>query len=345
MKKLAIFTWGCLLLAACNNSGEEKCEFIPETGSIQVNLQFESLEDSLPAITSKEQLVHFLTVHPDIRDVFLDRQSYPSDSIFINALFQRFTNPSIDTLLMETHRVFGGGHALKKEFEQAFTNLKYYYPNFQPPRIKTIITGLDGNSDLFVSDSLVIVGLDYFLGESAKYRPDMFSYMLRRYNKDFIVPSVLLISSVDGRFNKTDPSDRIVLADMIGYGKAYYFTKRMLPCTPDSILIGYTRQEIEGSRQYENMIWSRLVEDQVLYATSHIVKQKYISERPKTIEVGEDCPGRIGQWVGWQMVKKYMDTHPDTKLPQLMAMQNASKLFKESGYKPQVVKVPGKEKN
>ena len=101
---------------------------------------------------------------------------------------------------------------------------------------------------------------------------------------------------------------------------------------------------MEGSRDFENLIWSRLVEDQVLYATSHLVKQRYIGERPKTTEVGEQCPGRIGMWVGWQIVKKYMETHPNVKLQQLMNMRNASQLFKDSGYKPQVVKVPGRGK-
>lgn len=343
MRILLVIAVGAILFASCKDSGEEKCAFIPEIGSVKVNLQFESLEDSLPGITTKSQLVHFLTIHPEVRDVFFNRQNYPSDSAFINGLYDRFTNPHLDTLLQETHRVFGNGAELKGEFEKAYANLKYYYPDFQPPKVQTVITGLE--SDLFVSDSLVIIGLDYFLGAGAKYRPSMFDYMLRRYNKNFIVPSVLLLTSIDNRFNKVDLNDKTVLADMIGYGKAYYFTKMMLPCTPDSVLIGYTKKEIEGSREFENLIWSRFVEDQVLYSTSHLLKQTYISERPKTIEVGEQCPGRIGQWVGWQMVKKYADTHPDVKLPQIMDMQNASQFFKESGYKPQIVKVPGKEKS
>lgn len=330
-----------LLLLACSDSGEEKCAFVPETASVKVNLSFESLEDSLPNVSGKSQFVGFFTRHPEMRDVFFNRAAYPGDSVFINELYSRFTNPHLDTLLMETHRVFGNGEELKAQFISAFTNLKYYYPDFQPPKIQTVITGLE--SDLFVSDSLVIIGLDYFLGDSARYRPNMYQYMLSRYNKNFVVPSVLLLMGIDSRFNKINPDDKTVLSDMVAYGKAYQFTKLMVPCTPDSILMGYTKQEMEGSRKYENLIWSRLVEDQVLYATSHLVKQKYIAERPKTVEVGDQCPGRIGTWVGWQIVRKFSETHPEIKLPQLMQMQNASTLFKESGYRPQVVKVKGKE--
>ena len=342
MRIFLAFAFCWLLFVSCTDKGEEKCAFVPETTALKINLNFESLEDSLPAITLKSQLVHFLNRHAEMRDFFFNRTAYPNDSVFINELYNRFTNPHLDTLLTEIHRVFGNGTELQHEFERAFINLKYYYPQFQPPKIQTIVSGLE--TDLFVSDSLVIIGLDYFLGDGAKYRPNMHEYLLRRYNKNFIVPSVLLLTGIDSRFNKVNPEDKTVLADMIAYGKAYYFTKQMLPCTPDSILIGYTKKEIKGSREFENLIWSRLIEDQVLFATSHLVKQKYIAERPKTIEVGEQCPGRIGQWVGWQMVKKYMQVNQNVTLPELMDKQNASQLFKDSGYKPQVVKVPGKEK-
>lgn len=334
----ALFT---LLLLSCDPDGEKKCAFIPDTRSIVVNPVFEFLEDSLPAITTKEELVQFLTKHPDTRDYFFNRQAYANDSVFINRLFSRFSNPYLDTLLQETHKVFGTGEFIKQNFTEAYTNLKYYYPDFQPPRIQTLISGLE--TDLFATDSAIYIGLDYFLGSGAPYRPNnMYEYMLRRYTRDFIVPSVMLLTGVDSRFNRTNEEDKTVLAEMIAYGKAYYFAKRMLPCVPDTLLIGYTTQEWEGSVAYEHLIWSRLVQDEVLFSTSHLVKQRYISERPKTVEVGADCPGRIGQWVGWRIVEKYMAENPDITLPQLMNNADAPGIFKASGYKPRVVPLTGK---
>lgn len=339
--KFVLPAWILFLTVSCSTGEEEKCAFIPDTSSVILDLRFESLEDSLPAVTSKDQIAHFMTRHPDTRDFVFSRSAYPNDSVFINRLYSRFTNPHLDTLLQETHRVFGNGMALQKEFQAAFTNMLYYYPDFVPPRIQTIITGLE--SDLFATDSAVYVCLDYFLGPGAKFRPNnMYAYMLRRYTKDFIVPSVMLLTGVDARINKINAEDKTVLAEMIAYGKAYYFAKRMLPCTPDSLLIGYSSMEIEGSIKFENLIWSRLVQDEVLYSTSHLVKQKFLAERPKTIEVGEECPGRIAQWVGWRIVNAYMTTHPDVTLPELMAISDSQALFRASGYKPQVVPVQGK---
>ena len=90
---------------------------------------------------------------------------------------------------------------------------------------------------------------------------------------------------------KNDVSDKTVLADMVAFGKSFYFAKHMLPCVPDSVLIWYTPEEIKGSRSNEDLIWKRFVDSQVLYSTNHKVKQDYLGERP-------------GDYPGWRKVSR-----------------------------------------
>src|SRR5688572_5866536 len=332
IRHLSVFIFSILLLASCNSEKEDACVFQPEVTD-RPTLHFEMLQDTLMTISSKADLVNLLTRHPAIRDYIFRRAEYPDDSVFINELFARLTNAHLDTLFLETKRVFGDGSELKSQFEEAFANLKYYYPDFTPPKIQTVISGLD--TDLLVTDSLIIVSLDFFLGEGAKYRPKMYNYLLRKYDPNDIVPSCLLIYGIHNRYNKIQQKDQTVLADMITYGKAFYFAKHMLPCEPDSVFIWYTPDEISSSRKNEDLIWARFIESQVLFSTSKKVKQDYLGERPITIQVGEKCPGRIGQWVGWRIVNKYAESHPDITLPELMALDDAQKIFKESRYKPE----------
>lgn len=332
LRYLSWFAFSLLLLTSCDSETEEGCVFQPEVAS-KVTVDFEMLQDSLLNVSSKNDLVKLLTHHPVIRDFIFRRDEYPNDSVFVNELFDRFTNPHLDTLYTETKRVFGDGSSLKKEFEEAFSNLNYYYPNIRVPKIKTVVSGLLG-TDLLVTDSLIVVSLDFFLGPGAKYRPKMYEYLLRKYDPSDVVPSCMLIYGISENFNKSEPKDQTVLADMIAYGKAFYFAKHMLPCVPDSVFIWYTPQEINGSRKNEDLIWARFIESQVLFSTNKKVKQDYLGERPVTIQVGEKCPGRIGQWVGWRIINKYAETHPDITLPDLMRLEDAQKIFKESRYKP-----------
>ena len=331
---LVVLLVAVVCLTACTGKKEyEECVVKPETKDIEMDLNFISLQDSFVNVTSKQKLVELLTRNPEIRDNIFRRAEYPNDSVFIDEIYTRFNNPYIDTLQAETKRVFGDLTELQNQFKEAFTNIKFYYPDFTPPKVKTLISGLD--TDLLVTDTLIVVSLDFYLGAGAKYRPKMYDYLLRQFEKQNIVPSCLLIYGISDRFNKTNLEDKTILADMIAYGKSYYFAKHMLPCLPDSTLIGYSAEEIDGARENQDLIWARLVEDQVFYSTSHLIKQKYLADRPKTIEVGEKCPGRIAQWVGWQMVSSYEKSHSEAGLPVIMDIANADKLFKESKYKPE----------
>lgn len=331
MKKV-YFLFLATLLWNCGGTEKEACVFIPDISSSSLRVELENFEDTLAHIRSKKELVAFLSRQPVIRDQMLRRAEYPGDSLFVDEMFKRFSNPSIDTLLLESKSIFGDLSQLKSQFQEAFANIRYYYPDFIPPKIKTVITGLD--TDLFVSDSLIIISLDFFLGPNATYRPKTYDYLMRRYDPEDIVASSLLLYGISERFNKTDLKDRTVLADMVAYGKAFYFAKHMLPCTPDSALMWYTRKEIEGARENEDLIWARFIQDKVLFSTNMMDKKSYLGDRPITTQVGEKCPGRIGQWVGWQVVKQYMKAHPEKSLPALMEIDNAQALFKESHYKP-----------
>src|SRR5690606_32739493 len=143
-----------------------------------------------------------------------------------------------DTLAQEVKRVFGTEEKLKNELIQAFKNLKYYYPETTIPRIETVISGIE--NDMLVSDSLIIIGLDYFLGEDARFRPNMYDYLLRQYNPENIVPSIMLMYGINSQINHMEADNKTALADMITYGKSFYFAKHMVPCVPDHVLIWYT---------------------------------------------------------------------------------------------------------
>lgn len=319
-------------LYSCNDNETERCAERPDNVPY-VEVNFVDLRDSMLNIESKTLLTTLLSRHQEVRDYTFRRNEYPNDSAFINQLFERFRHPSFDTLAMETERVFGDLTNLKNQFSEAFANIKAYYPDFKPPVVKAVISGLD--SDLLVSDSIIVVSLDFYLGDGAKYRPRIYDYLLRRYGPEDIVPSCMLMLGISERFNKSNLSDKTVLADMVAYGKSFYFAKRALPCVPDSVFLWYTSEEMRGSRKNEDMIWARLIEDKVIYSTSMVDKRNYLGERPFTIQVGEKCPGRIAQWVGWRIVDAYMETHPNTTLPELMQISDAQMLFRESKYKPQ----------
>jgi len=328
MRTIIIFVCFVALLSSCNS---EKCRPIPETEGITVEVNIERLENELFALESLPAIVEFLDTHQSFARLFLQSDQYPNDTVLARSILKIIKDPHIDTLYRETMQEFSDFSYLETEFEQAFKNIKAFYPQFKAPKIQTVVTGFA--SDMYVSDSLIIIGLDYFIGPEATFRPiDLPNYILERYRKEYIVPSIVLILSE--QFNETDVRDKTLLAEMIYFGKAYYFTSRVLPCTNDSLLIGYSGEEIEEVNENEDIIWANFLHNKIIYETGHDMKKKFIGERPNVHEIGEKCPGRIGVWVGWEIVENYMKTHDDTTLPKIMSNADAKAIFQQSKYNP-----------
>lgn len=319
---LLLFTF-----SACNYVSENR----PDLSDISIDIKLKRIEQEMFSIKDKENLKIFLEENPILSREFFQIDQYPHDSILINSLFELINDPHIDTLYDETMEVFGNLKEIEDQFSEAFKYIKYYYPNFEAPEIQTIITGF--GRDLYVSDSIIIIGLDFYLGKGATYRPlDLPQYILSRYEKAYIVPSCVLLMS--RRFNNQDPQDNTMLADMIYYGKSYYFAARVLPETPDSVLLGYSAEELTDVNKNQQVVWAHFIENELLYEKSHFIKKKYIDERPKTLEIGDKAPGRIGIWLGWQIVNRFMEENEDISVPQLMEIDDPQRIFTQSKYKP-----------
>jgi hypothetical protein len=257
-----------------------------------------------------------------------------NDSLLVDQLFNNVTNESLREFRRQIETELASQEFdLEKQLKSAFQFTKYYYPDFKEPKVKTIITGFLGN-DLYVSDSLIIIGIDYFGGPKVDYRPNVYDYQLARYQKENIVPSILFF--IADRYNTSQPEDRTLLNEMIGYGKAFEFVKHTSPFTPDSLIMGYTQETMNKCYYGQQDIWGYFVSNKLLYQTSDLQKQKYIGERPFTLEMGPQVPGGIGRWVGWRIVSRFMQEHPDMSLPELMRMSNSQKILEKSGYKGQV---------
>jgi len=329
MKRFSLI--GILIFVISGCEEENGCQKAPDISEVELNLKVTRLENSLFDLETKQEIADFLSRYRAFSDYFLGATQFPGDSMLIDNIYRLTKDPYIDTLRSEVTRIFGDFSDLEAQFETAFKYLKVYYPLARIPEIQTVITGF--GQDLYISDSVIIVGLDYFLGKDGKYQPlDYPEYIRNRFQKDYIVPTC--IQYLSNFYNRSNHQDKTMLADMIFYGKSYYFTRKMLPCSHDSLIIQYSGQQILDVQANQDIIWANFVENQFLFETGHFVKSKFMGERPYVAEIGKKCPGRIGAWLGWEIVNEYMDNHPKMSLPDLMDKKEAGKIFAESEYKP-----------
>jgi gliding motility-associated lipoprotein GldB len=297
----------------------------------KVEVKIERLEREMFKFKSSEEVAAFLTKHPMLVKQYFEVPNAAHEVPFVNKLYQMYTNEALKEFYNDNEKFYGDFSDLTTEMNGMFSYLNYYYPEYYVPQINTIVTGFQFDRDFSFSDSLIVISIDYFLGNKARYRPQFFEYMLSRYNKSEMVPMMGL--AISSKYNEFDEKDETMIAEMIHYGKAHYFLERIMPELPDSLNIQYTSEEMIETDKNLDVIWGHFIEKKLLFDVNHKTKQRYIGESPKVTVIGDKCPGRIGRWLGWQIVRKYMKENPTVTLPELMKDKKAAEIFKKSKFK------------
>ncbi|MBK8968066.1 MAG: hypothetical protein IPM36_15650 [Lewinellaceae bacterium] len=213
---------------------------------------------------------------------------------------------------------------------------RYYLPQHPQPRFVTAVTEFIGDA-YAVNDSLVMIGLDMFLGENfSGYNPDYFpQYLRRQFSKEFMPTKVAL--ALSSRVVGPPPGEQI-LDYMINNGKILHLMDLLLPQVPDSMKMGYTQAQMEGCYVNEQETWARLLDMGVLYQPLSSKNQKIVMPSPTADNVFQEAPGEIGNWIGWQIVKAYTQRHPDESFEEMLNLRNAQQFLEKAKYKPKRVK-------
>jgi len=294
------------------------------------------LDQRLFSSKSADNVRALLNQNPDVAQLYFNANGAGNDTALVRELTNRINNPTLLKFHKQIDDTFGDMADLKKQLAEAFTTIKKDFPNFKSPKVVTMVTGFGLGPDLVVTDSLIVIGLDYFAGPTAKYRPrgpEYPQYILRRYQKEYIVPAIVF--AISDKYNATNRADQTMLADMVYYGKGYVFTKTVLPDVGDSLIIGYSDKQLTQTFNAQDIVWGHFIDNQLLYQTNPSIKQRYLNERPFTAEIGQACPGAIGRWVGWRIVGRYHDEHTSVSIGDLMRNADARQIFEQSGYKGQ----------
>lgn len=323
---------GSLLVLAglgCSQN-QEKCEIDPVIEAVQLDLEIVRLEKAFFEDVSKESIKKESDRFREFADAYLLRREYDSEDEFLEAIVQLHADPGMQELYTEVAGYFSDFSDVEQQLEDAFKAIKYHYPDFSPPKVYTFVSGFA--NDLFLTKEMLVISLDYFLPEDHRFQPlDLPKYITRRYTKEHLVPTI--ITAISAWYNDTNLNDNTLLAEMIFYGKSYHFTKEMMPCTSDEYIIGYTSAEILASYANEELIYSHFIENELFYETNPFEIRKYTGEAPFTDEISLDAPGRIGRWLGWNIVDDYRINN-NLSIQKLMAESDAQKIFRQSGYRP-----------
>ena len=232
---------------------------------------------------------------------------------------------------------------LKSDLQDAFRYVKHYYPSFQAPTVITFISTFDfigstNSPGVVYTPKYLCIALQQFAGRYfSPYQDPVIQqlypgYISRRFEKEYMVPNSMKAVAAD--LYPDSSAATSLIEQMIEKGKQWWLVDHFIPDAPDSVITGFTKRQTEWCEENEGNIWTSLLTgSQDLYTVNTETVQMYIGEAPTTMGMPEIAPGNIGQWVGWQIVKKFADKNPKMTLQEVLATP-ARKIFQEAKYKP-----------
>lgn len=336
MRFLSMVVVGAAMLSSCNSTKT------PDVSGIKIELSTQRFEKDFFAIDSnnvQSQIGAVLAKYPSFGGSFLNtilnvdpKWTGDTAAAYLKGFISSY-KPVFDT----SQKVFGDFSPYEKQVKKALQYVRYYFPQYKvPTKIITYIGPLDGYGDILDADMLVVglhqhLGKNFSLYSSAWVRETYPDYITARFEPGYI--PVNCMKNIVSDLYPEKMEDASLVVQMVEKGKRLYLLQKLLPETKEYMLIGYTEKQWTESREREALIWDLFVQNNFLQTTDYNIIKNYIGEGPKTQELGEASPGNIGSFCGWQIVNKYMDKFPDTKLDGLMAM-SAETLFQQAKYKP-----------
>jgi hypothetical protein len=224
---------------------------------------------------------------------------------------------------------------IENDFTTLFRHYKYYYPEQRLPRVYTYISGGDYENPVQMADSVLLIALDTYLGKDFKpyFADGLPVYKAERMTRVHIVPDAAreMINSM----YPPDPATMTLLDRIVESGKQVYLVQALLPETQLNVILNYSSAKYEWLKKNESHIWAAIIENRMLFSGSGDLLRLFLGDGPCTPDFTTDSPPRIGEWIGFQIVKHYMDSNPDISIPELMKEKDAQRIFSHSGYKPE----------
>ncbi len=225
--------------------------------------------------------------------------------------------------------------SLEKELTEAFRHYRYYFPHAASPRVYAYISGGDYDYPVQFADSVMLIGLDNYLGKDFKpYISDGLPfYRIMRMNEGDILPDCMKVLSTV-TYPGQVPGNNL-LEQMIEAGKRLYFVDAMIPAVPDRFKISYTQEQYDWIVKNEAHVWAAIIENRMLYTTDPKLIRTFISDGPFTAGFAKEAPPRLGEWLGWQIVRKFMENETSVTLDEMMKERDFQKILSASRFKPE----------
>ena len=255
----------------------------------------------------------------------------PKSPNFHEELTKFITHPDMNFVFERVMEVFPDLNEIESGLGKAFYNYNKAFPDRDIPSVYTLMSGL--NESMIVTETAIAIALDKYLGkeEEIYFRMDMPNYMRQVMDSKYIVRDCME-NWISTEFPFNDSINNL-LANIIYKGKIMYALHKLIPEAPDSLIFGFTPNQMRWCYNNTDMMWRHLVENKMLFITDNFAISKLINPAPFSFSSTRESPGRAVTWLGYRIVTSYMKRNKVT-LEALLKDDDYQKILEKARFKP-----------
>ncbi len=256
------------------------------------------------------------------------------DTFDIISIRNYITDPSLRQSYLDIDSLFADLSDIEDALNNALKHMKYYFPEHSISAVYSYVSGFDFEHPVKFADSVLIIALDMYMGKNYYFYPMIgipryLSYSMR---KEYIVRDCM--EEIIRNIYPERISGQTFLDKMIYEGKVLYFLDATLPNKHDTIKIVFTNQQLEWCKRNEGNVWGFFIDQNFLHIHERNIINRFMNDGPFTPSFAKESPARTGAFIGWQIVRSFMDNNRDVTIKELFELDDAQKILNNSRYRP-----------
>lgn len=231
-----------------------------------------------------------------------------SDTAFVNSIQLYRKDTFIVRLENTLAKEFDDKKHIQANIDDGFKHLKYHVPGVKIPEHIVWMNTLF-NSNVWCTEKSIGVGLERYLGYESdivkRLPPSYYDWVKRGMDRTFLEIDVMTGWIETNVILETEGT---LVEQMIRWGKIAYLVQAAYPDVPEHLILRYTEDQFKWALENEYPFWQYLVEEKMLFEINERNKMNFLNPGPTTPGLpAEGSPDRMGRFLGWRIVKQYVD--------------------------------------
>jgi hypothetical protein len=314
----------CLLLLLTSLFSCRPDPYKVDLDSVKYEVAYANLDSAFryaPVSQQRRQIKLLLNEDFDLTQFcfpFALQVSTKSDSAFINGLERVHSHPFNRTVFKTLDKRAKWRMRTFNEIHAGLKRLHFLAPNV--PTAKTVyFIYSQFAASAYSSPKSIVIGQERYLGPNhpiiTQLPPQQFYSWIKEGMQANYASSDALLSWLST--NVLKPTDENLASEMIRWGKLLAILEIISPELELNNQLRYSKADLDWALNAERGFWEYLVDQQFLFKTDQELIMNFLNEGPYTIGLPQESPDRMGRFLGYRMVKQYIDAN-EPSIPALL---------------------------